>query len=414
MGEENKGGLKMKKIFSTIFFSALALSFLSQSAIGKSIKGPNVSAIYRIEAIASELPALSDKQGVLTQNPLPEAVQTSFQRLFGINKDLALEAGRLPAFQKDVKEKVSLALTRFTELVYKATPEEKTNLALLLKIGLQESRRYSTPLEAIFWVLERDDYDRNKQVLQFSLEVLLDKAWVFSDRAKWGDYETVTDRLNAPELVNYYQRILLVYESKKGKRESSVGDARGLFVKKVGNCYDHSYFAAYCLEKAGYKTSIVGVHPSRPSFHVVCQFEVDGKSYYIDNGRTDKFLRRGIIPKAEYDMYHERENLKKGKATKDPVYLLQDNHGLALIYLMEREEKVTSIKALSDALGISGYAGKVKSEYIPALIKNGFITKPVPRKDKGPEDFEYTINESLCARFKAERYHRPQNAAAKW
>ena len=404
----------MKKIFSTIFFSALALSFLSQSAIGKGIKGPNISAIYRIETIAQQLPALPSEQQLPTREPLPEAAQTLFQRLFSVSKTLALEAGRLPAFQKDVREKDVVALARFTEIAENTTPEQKTNLESLLSIGLKDSRHYCSPLEAVFWILGKGDYEENKQILQLSLEELLDKAWDFSEKERWEDYETVTERLNAPELVNYYQRILLVYESKKGKRESSVGDARGLFVKKAGNCYDHSYFAAYCLEKAGYKTSIVGVHPSRPSFHVVCQFEVDGKSYYIDNGRTDKFLRRGIIPKAEYDMYHERENLKKGKATKDPVYLLQDNHGLALIYLMEREEKVTSIKALSDALGISGYARKVKSEYIPALIQNGFITKPVPRKDKGPEDFEYTINESLCERFKAERYHRPQNAAAKW
>jgi hypothetical protein len=405
----------MKKIFSTIFFSALALSFLSQSAIGKGIKGPNISAIYRIETIAQQLPALPSEQQLPTREPLPEAAQTSFQRLFGVSKTLALEAGRLPAFQKDVREKDVVALARFTEIVENTTPEQKTNLELLLKIGLQECRCYSTSLEAIFWVLERDDYARNKQVLQFSLEELLNKAWDFSDRPRWGDYETVTDRLNAPELVNYYQRIRLVYVSRGvGTREGLIGHPCDLFVRGTGNCYDHSEFAAYCFKKAGYKTSVVGVHPSQAHLHVVCQFEADGKSYFIDNGRPDKFLRRGIIPKEEYEMYRERENVRKGENTKDPIYLLQDNHGLALIYLTAQQEKVTSVKALCKALGITGYEKKVKTEYLPTLVENGLITKPIPRKDKGPEDFEYTINESLCERFKAERYHRPQNAAAKW
>jgi hypothetical protein len=414
LGKKIKGSLEMKKIGLLSFFSALVLALMSQTLMAKEIGGPNISAIYRIEPIAQELPALPSKQRLPTQEPLPEAAQTSFQRLFGVNRTLALEAGRLTAFQKDVKGKDVLALARFTELVENATPEQKTNLDSLLSIGLKESRHYSSPLEALFWILAKGDYDQNNQILQLPLEELLDKAWDFSDRTRWDDYETVTDRLNAPELVNYYQRIRLVYESKAGRRDAFTGDARALFVSNSGNCYDHSHFADYCLKKAGYKTSIVGVHPSQPRYHVVCRYELDGKSYYIDNGRPDKFLRRGIIPKEEYEMYREKENGKKGKATKDPVYLLQDNHGLALIYLMDQKGRVTSVRAISEALGISGHAQKVRDEYIPTLIKNGFITKPTPHKGGGSEDFEYSINEALCKSFKAARYHRPQNAAAKW
>jgi len=65
-------------------------------------------------------------------------------------------------------------------------------------------------------------------------------------------------------------------------------------------------------------------------------------------------------------------------------------------------------------LGISGYEEKVENEYLPALIDGGFITKPIPHKGGGSEKFEYTLNDSPCERFKAERYHRPQNAAARW
>lgn len=404
----------MKKTCFALFICLSVLAFLPQAAIGKGPTSPNVSVIYGIETIASQLPALPSNPQTSKQEPLPEPTRTAFQSLFNLNRDLALEAGRLPAFQKDLREKDTLALARFTEMVGRATPEQKNNLEAILSIGLKEYRRYSAPLEAIFWVLEKGDYDQNKQLLQLPLEEVLDQSWDFSDRTRWGDYETVTDRLNAPELVNYYQRIRAVYESKAGKKDAFTGDSRGLFESNIGNCYDHSDFAAYCLEKAGYKTSVVGVHPSQPRFHVVCRYEADGKSYFLDNGRPDKFLRRGIIPKEEYEMYREKENVKKGESPKDPVYLVQDNHGLVLVYLMDQKEKVASVKAICKSLGLSGYEEKVKHEYLPALIDSGFITKPTPSKGGGSEDFEYSVNEALCQKFKAARYHRPQNAAQRW
>jgi hypothetical protein len=401
-------------VISSSLFYALTLALIIGCSTIEPVKSPNVSALYRVPILQKQLPPLPDKIRPLTQEPLSEEVQIAFQRLFAVDRTLALEVGRLPAFQKGIKEKEVLSLTRFTKLVQEATPEQKTNLESLLRIRLQESRRFSAPLEAIFWSLEIGDYDRNRQVLQIPLEELLDKAWDFSDRTRWGDYETVTDRLNAPELLNYYQRIRLVYKSKLGKRDAATGDPRGLFATNMGNCYDHSEFAAYCLEKAGYKTSIVGVHPSQPHLHAVCRYEANGKSYFIDNGRPDKFLRRGIIPKEEYEMYREKENVRKGEGTKDPVYLVQDIHGLVLVYLTVQKERVTSVKAICKDLGVSGYEEKVRNEVLPALIDSGFITKPIPHKGGGSEDFEYTINKSLCERFMAARYHRSQNAAAKW
>lgn len=410
------GNVELKPIVrSSSLFYALTLALIIGCSTTAPVKSPNISAVYRVPILQKQLPPLADKIRPLTQEPLSEEAQIAFQRLFAVDRTLALEVGRLPAFQKGIKEKEVLSLTRFTKLVQEATPEQKTNLESLLRIGFQESRRFSAPLEAIFWSLETADYDRNKQVLQLPLEELLDKAWDFSDRTRWGDYETVTDRLNTPELVNYYQRIRLVYISRGvGTREGLTGHPSDLFLSGWGNCYDHSEFAAYCLEKAGYKTSIVGVHPTQPHLHVVCRYEANGKSYFIDNGRPDKFLRRGIIPKEEYEMYREKENMRKGEGTKDPVYLVQDNHGLALVYLTVQKERVTSVKAICKDLGISGYEEKVRNEYLPALIDSGFITKPIPHKGGGSEDFEYTINKSLCERFMAARYHRPQNAAAKW
>ena len=408
------GSGELKSFISRRFiFYSLTFTVTLCFSVTAAAKGPNTSAIYRIKAIRQQLPSLSNTNKHPTKEPFSEQARIAFQKLFSVHKTLALEAGRLPAFQKDINEKDLTALFHFTSLIENATPEQKINLESLLKIGLQDYRQYSSPLEAILWLLGETEYDQGDKILQLPLKDLLDRAWNFSDQTKWGNYEMVTDRLNAPELVNYYQRIKFIYKSKKGKNDADVGDAHGLFVKNTGNCYDHAHFAAYCLKNAGYKISVVGVHPYKPQYHAVCQFEIDGKAYFIDNGRPDKFLRRGIMPKSEYKMYHDKKNLQKGKNTNDPVYLLQDNYGLALLYLMEQKDSVASLKSMCKALGISGYERKVKSKYLKALVKNGFITKPIPQKDRGSGFFSYTINKPLCARFKTERYHRPTNAAAK-
>ncbi len=324
---------------------------------------------------------------------------------------LPVEIARLPDYQGNIEGSRLVALNRLYSIVKNSRPDQMKNLELYLNIGILNKRSYCTPLQALLWVLEKE---HDVDVLNYMLTQLLDKAWVFSELNRWQDYKAVTDRLNAPELLSYYQRIRFEYESRAGKRDSTIGDPRGLFANNIGNCYDHSEFAAYCLKRAGYKTSIVRVHPSQPYLHVVCRYEANGKSYYIDNGRPDKFLRRGIIPKEEYEMYREKENVRKGERTKDPVYLLQDNHGLTLVYLTVQKERVTSVKTICKDLGTSGFEEKVRNECIPALIDSGFITKPIPHKGGGSEDFQYTINEPLCERFMAARYHRPQNAAAKW
>ena len=390
-----------------VFCSFFPLSF------GEAEASPNLSAVYRLGGLDAELPPIPDMERQKVKGKLRQDFQNVFKRIYTTNPALALEIGRLPEFQDNIDQKELPSLIRFSEIIESASPEQRKALEALLKIGIPEHRRYCTPLQSIFWIIKKQDKSLDKTILGYSLDKILDQAWDFSDQARWNDYETVTDRLNSPELVNYYQRIRLVYESKAGKRDPFEGNAHSLFVSNVGNCYDHSVFGAYFLEKAGYKTSVVGVHPSQPRYHVVCQYEVDGKNYFIDNGRPDKFFRRGIIPKEEYEMYREKENVRKGEGTKDPVYLLQDNHGLVLVYLMDQKEKVASVTAVCKALGLSGHDEKVRKEYLPALTDKGFITK-LTYKGWLSDDFGYTINESLCERFKTERYHRPQNAAAKY
>jgi len=247
--------------------------------------------------------------------------------------------------------------------------------------------------------------------LDYSLEELLAQAWDFSEQDRWKDYEMVTDRLNSPVLLNYYERVTFIYEIKEGTRidpYTYAGSPKRLFKSNRGFCIDVSAFTAYCLQKGGYKVWERDVNPSW--YHLVCFFEDNGKEYILDNGRPDKFLRRGIIPSKEYEMYHDQKNSKKGGTEnhKDPVFQLQDNYALTLVYLIENKSRSTSIKTISKDLGGPGRFETNVTKGIKALVESGFITI-TPYEDAKLSSFTYKINEPLCKRFLKERYNKQQN-----
>lgn len=380
---------------------------------------PNISLVYRASSLKYQLQPLPAKLQPSVQESLTPEAQNLFHKLYTLNPALAIEVGRLPEFQDKFGEKKLLALARFIDLIAKGTSEEKTNLEELLKVGLPAFRRYCTTLQALFWLLEKDKYKSKTTLnpLNLSLKELLDQAWDFSEQDRWKDFNIVTERLNAPELVNYYERRRFIYSTGHGRNVTP----SYVFKRNTGSCTPITVFTVHCLQKGGYKASKINVQklnvqqPSHRYGHVVCLFDVNGSKYIFDNGRPDKFLRRGIIPLEEYEMYHDRLDAKKGDIAKqkDPVFLLQDNHGLVLIYLIEEKSRITNIETICKDLGVSLFERNARKA-IKKLVEFGFISKPVLYKKEGFKGFIYKINESLCERFKKERYNRPQNAVAKW
>jgi hypothetical protein len=66
---------------------------------------------------------------------------------------------------------------------------------------------------------------------------------------RWTDYKEVLDRLNSPELVDFYLQTKIGYED--------AGSTRGaylLFKTKAGYCIDAALFAVEALKRAGYQT----------------------------------------------------------------------------------------------------------------------------------------------------------------
>ncbi len=210
-----------------------------------------------------------------------------FSRLYALDAGIAEEVARLPEFQMQTGEPQKRALARFVRAFENSSYSETTNLTRLLRMGIPKVRKYSALLQAVFWVLEKKD---DENVLTYSWKELLDKAWDFSDR-RWADFDTVTDRLNQPRLIDYYEQKLFEYTLEVEKPWNT----RHLFQTRRGSCAEITAFSLVCLRKAGYRASAYDPKIYEKNFpwpHLAVVFK--GKSgllYLMDNGRPDK---RGI------------------------------------------------------------------------------------------------------------------------
>jgi len=217
------------------------------------------------------------------------------------NNLLAIELGKLPELQDGVTNREKQALETLLDL-YQNNPRTFDDaFSQMYQIGLPEVRRYCSPLQALFWLLEANEYAPEKSSLGYDLQTLLFRAWDFSEKDRWSNFKVVTDRLNAPELINFYERSQFRYS--RGPRYS-----RGfrynmtpqeVFFGKTGHCEAITAFTVYCLGKSGYKARLHRV-PSPTGYykdHAVTLFEWNGDKYIMDNGRP---FGRGIVPFGVY------------------------------------------------------------------------------------------------------------------
>ena len=224
-----------------------------------------------------------------------EEVRDLCLRLADIDPDVAVEVNKLPEFQGEIGDLQIRALERFAGVLANASYAEAANLNSFLNAGFPKIRKYSAHLQAIFWVLEKDD---DEKILTYSLGTLLDKAWDFSD-SRWDDYETVTDRLNTPRLIDYFQRRRFAFVP----YPEHPWNPRRLFETHKGSCIEFTMFALVCLKKAGYKAAAYHLpwkSDESPGFHEAILFKrKNGQFYVMDNGRPDP---KGLISFAQYYM----------------------------------------------------------------------------------------------------------------
>jgi hypothetical protein len=281
------------------------------------------------------------------------------------NPLLAGEIRRLPDILDGLNDDERKALHRLTELFLSHPSDFETAFREMYKIGLPSHRKYCAPLQALLWVAMDSAFSKEKNPLQaYSLSNLLDQAWTFEPRLSpelilqivasikdpekrkdferdilekydhlntrlllhmeyspeifpewvllkmkelisnnfWSDYHNVLDRLNSPELVDYYVKNQINYTNywEIASYNSALGDPHEVFRYKKGDCLYISAFIVKALQRNGYRAWIEKKPRLRPfdDFHAVCVFEIQGEKYIIDNGRAGPM--RGIIRYNEY------------------------------------------------------------------------------------------------------------------
>lgn len=271
------------------------------------------------------------------------------------NKLLAVELAKLPELQDGTSVSEASALEKIVE-IHKEIPQEFDKaFEQMYKAGKSQVRKYCSPLQALFWLVEGNRADDARGILKnYSLDELLQTAWLpkksflteyqtwdiidgmknekdrkkyqewysrignskkiwsslltdylvepdnFSKRGQrilaramkppepfkeeeWVDFDTVVERLNAPELLSHYyaSTFKIIHEDYLGCYKS----AKWVFESGGGNCCDISRFNEYVLKRNGYNAHKVLVEDYRnpAGGHIITVFEDKNKIYIFDN-----------------------------------------------------------------------------------------------------------------------------------
>ena len=161
------------------------------------------------------------------------------------------------------------------------------------------------------------DYRRSKRMKSkvFSKDAakVIKEYLIKVERApRWKSFDIVIDRLNSPELVDYYERHVISYKYVRGYGEGPE-EASRVFINKYGHCAQITAFTVYVLKKAGYEArryivaDPAGMSP-KGNYHRACLFIVGGEKYIMDNGRRDP---RGIVRYEDYESLESRKKSEK-------------------------------------------------------------------------------------------------------
>ncbi len=289
-------------------------------------------------------------------SPLDDNAASAARLLTAIAERNALlfeELGKLPELQDSIDDRELAALKRLSMLYGENTTRFDLVFSQMYRIGKPEVRKYCTPLQALFWLLEDGQLQLARRIVtHYSLEYLLCVSWPtpnlyniswpsgkikkaakgcestgskinpyilarsldFADyyllketddpvafeyggddndsnfmqikTRRWGNFKAVVDRLNAPALIDFYERHNLRYDYYLGARRSN----HTLFESKRANCVDTTQLTVYLLQRAGYRAERLPVPPegrTPADAHLVTKFYDRGRIFIMDNGRLD-------------------------------------------------------------------------------------------------------------------------------
>jgi hypothetical protein len=136
-------------------------------------------------------------------------------------------------------------------------------------------------------------YNRNPNDIPWEYRELIENGNNFKiakvkferNNLRWKDFNTVVDRLNAPELLDYYINQNIVYF----KNRTNSHRPKHTFSHHWGDCDDLAVFGQYILRKGGYRASPRYVHWTADNRgHVGVVIKLEGGRYFlaIDFGRN--------------------------------------------------------------------------------------------------------------------------------
>lgn len=239
--------------------------------------------------------------------PHPEPFPAVCSELTSKNPLLAQELAKIPEIQDGISNADATALSRMC--LFHNQNEQDFNSAFerMYDVGCPGVRKFCTPLQALYW-MALDDKLEQVDISKYTLVGLLNEAWYksgfeYDGTGRWDDYSDVTERLNSPELVDYYESRNFAYKKIKLRSLDEYKNPYHIFRGKQGECWLYTAFSVYCLRKAGYQAHAITVYhgKSRNPNHVACAFiDKDGREHILDNTLSAYIHRSGIYEKRAY------------------------------------------------------------------------------------------------------------------
>ncbi|NQV00472.1 MAG: hypothetical protein HQ538_07065 [Parcubacteria group bacterium] len=265
------------------------------------------------------------------------------------NHLLATELRKLPEIQDGVSAEERDALEKIVELYDRFPDKFDEAFEQMYQVGMPDVRKYCSPLQALFWLVEDGNTSLCNQVInEYDLRTLIIGGWTTEEsigvhskieeadkleemcidqalkeeifpyvlpeevineaikypekfgmkeykglglideqlknhEKKWGDFDTVVDRLNAPELIDYYEKNNFTYDYYiSGRNHMPDSSPKLVFKRKSGNCDAYSTFTTYCLKRSGYKAGVEWLMAGDGG-HFTSLFKSENKIYILDN-----------------------------------------------------------------------------------------------------------------------------------
>ena len=136
------------------------------------------------------------------------------------------------------------------------------------------------------------NYFENPRIFTKNHKELMLKALNNKFNNRWNDFDTVIDRLNAPELLDYYINKNFSYK----KNWVNSHTPKNTFLHNWGDCDDLAVFGKYILRKAGYQANIRYVYwtsDNRGHVGVVTKLEDGHYFIVVDFGGMSRSIMTG-------------------------------------------------------------------------------------------------------------------------